>query len=492
MKRILALFFVIVMLGTLFVSCNADDDGDSENPKGPQDTEGPYDANGYLKDDLPKLDFGDETVTILYWNDGEHDEFNIKNSSDDMLKNSIYYRNVTTEERLGIKLDFVGTPGWDTPTYVNTVNQDILSGLYSYDILASFSMTIASCATSGLCDDLMKSEYINFDQPWWPKRLTEEATINRKLYFASGDISTSALYEMYMVFYNIDMFEDNNINEDPVALALDGKWTFDKLYEYAAVVGYQEMTNDGVANDGDIFGFILEDATIDPIFFAADLKMFSHNNMGSISVDESCFGQRAATFIDDFNRFLHSSGDAYFRAKTSDLSARTTGEMFSRGEALMTIGRACWARDIFANTEGLEYGILPVPKASENQEDYVSALYARDSFYAISSGCTIKNIASATLECMASESYRQVTPVLFETIMKLRYSPTAASSQVYDIVRESISFDLSRIYHRALQSKPLYYFRDAIKDNTSWGANAANNKKQLNRLIQDYILSKIA
>ena len=155
----------------------------------------------------------------------------------------------------------------------------------------------------------------------------------------------------------------------------------------------------------------------------------------------------------------------------------------------MTIGRACWARDIFATVEGLNYGILPVPKASEDQQEYVSALYARDTFYAISIGSSIDDVAAATMECMASESYRRVTPVLFETIMKLRYSPTAASSQVYDIVRESISFDLSRIFHRALSSMPLYVFRNAVKDNAPWGANASTTTRQLNKMIEEYIMN---
>ena len=217
--------------------------------------------------------------------------------------------------------------------------------------------------------------------------------------------------------------------------------------------------------------------------------MFSHDNTGGISVDDSCFSSTASNFIDNFNSFLHTSGDAYFRPKSTDLSARTTGEMFARGEALMTIGRACWARDIFAHTEDLEYGILPVPKATAEQEKYVSALYARDTFYAISAGTPIDDISAATMECLASESYRRVTPVLFETIMKLRYSPTAASSRVYDIVRESISFDLSRVYHRALSSIPLYVFRNAVKNNTPWGANAANTTRQLNRMIEEYIMN---
>lgn len=487
MKKILALLAACLVLLTLIVGCSSDETANDNSGKPNED--GRYDPSLYEEDDLPELDFGGEKVTVLFWNDGEHDEFEITEASDDMLKNSIYERNRTVSQRLGIEFEYVGVPGFETPPFEKELYDDIFAGACDYDLVASFSMTVAACATSGLCNDLLDYDYLNFDKPWWPERLTDEATISRQLFFAAGDISTSTLYEMYMVFYNIDMFEEYKISEDPTALALDGKWTWDKLYEYASYVGYEEHSNDNVPSDGDRFGFILEDATIDPIFFSAGLRMFSHDNTGGISVDESCFSSTASNFIDTFNSFLHTSGDAYFRPKSTDLSARTTGEMFSRGEALMTIGRACWARDIFAATESLEYGILPVPKATEDQEEYVSALYARDTFYAISAGSSIDDIAAATLECMGSESYRRVTPVLFETIMKLRYSPTAASSQVYDIVRESISFDLSRIFHRALNKVPLYVFRDAVKNNAPWGANSADTTRQLNNMIEEYIMS---
>lgn len=486
MKKIIALLAACLVLATLVVGCGPDEAANDAGADLNQD--GLYDQSLYEKDDLPECDFDGEIVTVLFWNDGEHDEFDIAEPSDDMLKNAIYSRDKTVESRLHVELDYIGTPGFETPPFQKELYDDIFSGACDYDLVASFSMTVAACATANLCNDLLDYDYLNFEKPWWPESLTEQATINRKLYFAAGDISTSTLYEMYMVFYNIDMFGEYKIAEDPVALALEGNWTWDKLYEYASYVGYEERTHDNVPSDGDRFGFILEDATIDPIFFSAGLRMFSHDNTGGISVDESCFGDNASAFIDDFNRFLHTSGDAYFRPKSTDLSARTTGEMFSRGEALMTIGRACWARDIFASVESLDYGILPVPKANADG-DYVSALYARDTFYAISAGSDIDSIAAATMECMASESYRRVTPVLFETIMKLRYSPTAASSQVYDIVRESISFDLSRVYHRALDSVPLYVFRNAVKDNTPWGANATSVTRQLNRMIEEYIMN---
>lgn len=478
--RAISLLLVCFMLASLLVACNKPDDKDDGN-KPPEDIE--------YADNLPQLDFKDEIVTVLYWEDNYYDEFGVTQASDDMVQNAVYYKNVTVEDRLNIKFEYAPTPGntQNTAAFVQTLKSDISSGLYDYDIIGCYSLTTASCATSGLLADLNKLDYVDFDQPYWPERLTEEATILRKLYFASGDISTSYIYEMYLMFYNLGMIDDYSGLEDPISLAVDGKWTWDKFYELASVVGGGGDTNsDGVIGDGDLFGFIGEHGSICPVFFSADLKMFSHNNMGSISVDEQCFGSKADDFISEFNSFIHSSGEAFMR------TGGVKPDLFADGYTLFYISRASDAKTRYAAKDGLEYSILPMPKYDENQENYVSTQANGYSLYGISSGCPIMEVADATFECMASESYRQVTPVLFETVMKYRYAPTAEASQVYDIVRETMNFDLSRIFHKALESKPQYYFKDCIRDNSNWSANATSTKKLLNKMIQDVILTPLS
>lgn len=449
----------------------------------------------YEKDDLPDLDYGGDTLTILYWNDNFHDEFNVIEPSDDMVKNAVYTRDRTVKQRLNINLEYVGAPGWETGPFVSRLHGDVFSGNCEYDIACSASITVASCATSNLCEDLLDYDYINFEKPWWPDALTEEATILGKLYFASGDISTSYLYEMYINFFNLDMVEEYRISDDLTQLALDGKWTWEKFYELANVVGYDEKNNVAGANNGDRFGFIIETGAIDCAFYSAGFNMFSHNRTGGISVDEECFGVRADNFVSELNNFIHHSGSVFYttpKSEGNDDANDTKSSskwMFSRGEALFIFGRAIAAKDVFAKAEGLRYGILPIPKYSEEQEQYVSTLTNQFTLYAISIGSHDADMASAAIECMASESYRQVTPVLYETIMKLRYAPTAASSQIYDIVRETTTFDLSRIFHRALDSIPEWIFKNAIANEESWGAKATTSTTMLNRIINDVIMS---
>ena len=493
-KKIISII-AIALAGVLLISAlifglvlgrgSNDDNDDDYVPK----------DDPYEKDDLPALDYGGDTLTILYWQDNFHDEFNITETSDDMVKNAVYNRDRAVKRRLNINLNYIGTPGWETADFVAFLRKDISSGACEYDLACSASITVASCATSNLCEDLLDYDYINFNKPWWPEALTDEATILNKLYFASGDISTSYLYEMYINFYNLDMVEEYRISEDFTKLALDGKWTWDKFYEYSNVVGHVENNGEPGANNGDIFGFIIETGAIDCAFYSAGLNMFSHDRLGQVSVDEECFGAKADSFIFELNNFIHRSGSVFYTEPKSEHNddandtQKSSKWMFSRGESLFIFGRAIIAKDVFSSATGLRYGILPIPKYDEEQEQYVSTLTNQFTLYAISIGSHDAEMASAALECMASESYRQVTPVLYETIMKLRYAPTAASSQVYDIIRETTTFDLSRIFHRALEKVPEWIFKNAIKNDENWGAKATTSTRQLNRLIDDVIMS---
>ena len=133
MKKIICLLLAILSL--LLVACNQNDNNNDDDRPNVPNRDGEYDENGYLNDDLPELDYNDEPVTVLYWEDNFHDEFEITESSDDMLKNAVYYRNVTTEERLGIKFNYVSTPGWETAPFVAFVKRDVQSGSNEYDIV---------------------------------------------------------------------------------------------------------------------------------------------------------------------------------------------------------------------------------------------------------------------------------------------------------------------------------------------------------------------
>ena len=134
-----------------------------------------------------------------------------------------------------------------------------------------------------------------------------------------------------------------------------------------------------------------------------------------------------------------------------------------------------------------EYGIVPVPKYDEAQENYVTCLGFPYSMYSISIASRNTDAAAATLECLASEAYREVTPMLLETSMKLKYSSDNEASIMYDFIREGVSIDIGRIFCTELSNFTYSTFRDRCSQNTpnAWASAYRAAEKKMTRALQD-------
>jgi hypothetical protein len=81
------------------------------------------------------------------------------------------------------------------------------------------------------------------------------------------------------------------------------------------------------------------------------------------------------------------------------------------------------------------------------------------------------NRAAAVMECLASESYRQVTPALFETTMKIKYAEDEKTSEIYDLIKTNIDFDPARIYVKEFGGDLASLFKNCvIQNSTAWSS----------------------
>ena len=80
-------------------------------------------------------------------------------------------------------------------------------------------------------------------------------------------------------------------------------------------------------------------------------------------------------------------------------------------------------------------------------------------------------MTGAVLECLGSEGYRQVTPALFETSMKLKYASGQDDSDMYDLIRSSIYIDLGRIFTTSFSNVTYSAFRSTLhRLSTNWAS----------------------
>ena len=93
-----------------------------------------------------------------------------------------------------------------------------------------------------------------------------------------------------------------------------------------------------------------------------------------------------------------------------------------------------------------EYGVVPMPKMNSQQDRYYTHLSNTYDTWCVSYNAKNQDVISAVLECMASEAYRQIGPTYYDTYVKLRYASNERLAPMYDLVRDSVTFDLIYLY----------------------------------------------
>lgn len=478
LKRSVCLVLTVVMLLLTLVaavSCadSGDDntDGATTTPAGgTADTtpapagEDTTPADVLEADDLPyDLDFGQESIDFLAWKQGVT-EYYAEEQNGDAVNDAIYYRNLDVEERLGVKLNFEIIPGNSSAfrDYCQTVMNTVNSGDSSYDAIACYLRSAGVLTLQHGLEDLLSVDYVNFEKPWWPASLTELNTVNDKLFFMSGDIATSLLYQMMFMIYNTELGADLAL-EDPQLLALDGKWTQDALFTMATNV-YADLDASGDKSEGDRYGlFSYLHPNLDIFYMGAGMNYLQPTDDGELKLSDDILSEKSYGIIDKLNALFYSSNDGFFAKNISDDS------VLMAGNALFYNITGQLLTQTFYNSE-MSYSIMPAPKYDEAQANYLTPVSFTHSMYCIPTSAANPNMSGAVLECMASEGYRQVTPALFESSFKYKYSQGENDAKMFEFIRSGVVFDIGRPFFDELggdSSSPIRVWRQQIEN----GAN---------------------
>ncbi len=451
----------------------------------------PYDENGFLLDTLdPTLDFNEETVTTLYWEDREWGgivdlEFFVEEKNGENVNDALYKRNETVEDRLNINFEWIGTAGsgfnGGIENYLSMVRKSNDAGDLAYDMLGGYALSIGVCAQNGLLMDLNEVEHIDFEKPWWPEKLTEQAIIKDKLYFASGDISQSLIYMMYVCYFNKGLLEDYQL-ESPYDLVLNNEWTLSKVFEMATGV-YEDINGNGVKDLGDQYGFYCNLLHGDAFLWGSGTNVIVNNGEEGLALNPEYSSERTQNILTQVCTFFFDTNDGYMHPKFGFEQVLE----FVSGHALFYYDRLSTAtRPDIRDNENLVYGIVPIPVYDKMQTSFSTYLGDQLVLYAVPLKQDDTELSGAVMECMASEGYRQVSPELFGVAMKVKYSKDEVTSQMLDIARDCITFDLGRIFHTSLDGLPTVTWQNAVAyNNPNWASTLKRNKTVMSRRIDN-------
>ena len=425
----------------------------------------------------PSLNFGGETVSFLYWNDGQYEECYSDGETGEVVNDAIYRRNTAVEDSLGIRFEFIGEKGneYNEAPFALKVNNSIAAGDHAYDLICAYSYTAGLCTSQGLYYDLSDVEHLDFEKPWWPDMLINQSTINNKIYFVSGDISANAIYMMYVTFFNKTIHENFKL-EDPYKLVEEGKWTIDKQFEMCSGV-YADLNGNGTKDTGDRCGLYIYTLHFDSFLWGSDIFIVDSLN-DDVKFSADFLGEKTVSLQEKLKNWVYDTDNGLLVTQKDN-----NHQYFGNGFALFWNDR-CHQAINYAATN-VSYGILPIAKYDEAQESYVTIMGNPFSLYALPKDSQNTDMMGAVIECMASESYRTVSPALYEQSFKYKYSQDDVSAKMFDIAKGTVVFDLARIFSNSLDAYKSW--QKAIVGSTAWTTTVKGSERVWNKQLEKII-----
>jgi len=494
--RIIAMLLLVATCLTMVVACRDDSgEGSGEGTKvtttagGSGDSN--LDANGFIKDKVADTNYG-ETINILCWNQSTK-EYDIEELADDAddVDVALYNRNRKVEDRLGVELVYHPIDGGSTTTiesFTGELHKSTSSNLGTYDAVGAYTRCAGVSSTKGDYVNLKDVANIDTDMPWWPEEIISTNTVADRLYAATGDIATSLIYQMEFLVINQEFAEDLNLDVEEIqqnALAGNGAaggWTFDQMLNISANA-WDDADAIAGKSVGDKFGIIFTGHPLfDMFYMGAGLNYVASTEEG-LSISKDYWGPNSLALLTKFaNAFKQN---AYFYG-SADVTA---------GLSLMyTVTGATLAGSLRNAT--YTYHILPAPKLTNDQVDYFTAVQFPHSMYSIPIDAKDRDMSGAVLEVMASESYRQVTPVLFDKVFLYKLTNAVIDMNMLNLIRDRTTFDLGRTFFEVLggdTNGPVRLWRNlVVSGSTKIQGHVNQNLTRWNKILKEDIYAALS
>lgn len=491
--KLLAVILAVVSVFMCFASCGDNSSGqtDTTQPTGNLDSDKKLDDWGreYIEDSVPtELSFAGEknnTITFFTRNNNSYwaMEMDVDKTINDTLNDAIFYRNIAVEDRLGVNITQVSQQFDYAGQWNQTLRNSVLTKSGDYQAAAIYASQSCGLATEGIYLDVNTLNYLDLDKPWWNQHSREELELFNTLYFLTGDIAITQLLNAGMITYNKDLFKIYYGGLDIYEIVDNYDWTIDKLYELTSNI-HEDTNSNGMVDDGDTVGLV---------HWQYDSKDGGMMDLwvGALGISLTTKDESGIPYISVYNE--HSI-EAF--EKLQKLCVDNTGCL---GENTLKLTRfenskALFSTNILKDCETFRsmtdsYGALPLPMFDKEQGYY--GTYSQN-------GCSLivvcsalpdeqRDMVGATLELMAAESYRQLTPAYMEVCLRSKYSDSHDDARMYDLIVNGITMDFGYIY----SSKNIGYMISIFRDLTSDFAQNYEANKTLYEASLEELIDKL-
>ena len=442
LKKALAAFLAVASIACCFISCG--DSGTDTTAPNKQTENDNLDQYGreYIADSVPQdLRFdGEEVIFFTRSDDSYHAiEMDTDSTINDTVNDAIFYRNATVEDRLGITIGQISQPGcWGShESWLQTMRNSVLTKSGDYDCAAVYASQGSALATEGMYYNVNDIEYLDLEKIWWNQSLLSDLELFDTIYFLGGDLIITQISRAGLLVYNKTLWDEYFRGTNIYELVDTKQWTIDKLYELSSQVWVDENVS-GIVDDGDVVGFLdySGEGWVDLWIAALGVDITQKDSEGYPYI--SIYNERTVDAFAKLKRVnFENPGAIPFGTARSETAFSHNNVLFASSYL-----QACESLRNMTNP----YGALPMPMYDSEQDGYGSYPQNGCSLLTVLSTCQNTELIGATLELMAAESYRQVTPQYYEVCLKGKYSAAADDARMYDTIIQGIKLDFGFIY----------------------------------------------
>ncbi|MCI8388013.1 MAG: extracellular solute-binding protein [Clostridiales bacterium] len=390
---------------------------------------------------FPELDCDGDTFTVLNasttW--GFYHYMDFESQTGEMLDDEVYARNRFIEDKFNLELEIVED---DIDQNYNKYRTAILAQDDVYDVAYIRCDRMSSFMESGYLYNLLDYQEFQLDKPWWDQVITEKSLIGdkKKLYFAGNDFSLIGFEGTLCCYFNENMLDDLGL-ETPYNLVREGKWTIDKLGEYAAaganlngdtsfawnesgnaiygMASYEDSLNAFITGGGE--NYVTIDDKGQPVLISNPDRFYN--------IIEKAFNiySTEGEFI-----FMNGSGNSHYEM------------IFKNGRSLFTIA------EIKASSKYRDmddtFGIVPIPKYDENQDKY----YSHRTHICLTMSVPVTNQqperTGIIMDALSYLSSTNILPVFYNVKVAQKGLRNDDSIEMLGIISSSRSFDIGEGY----------------------------------------------
>ena len=357
--------------------------------------------------------------------------------SAEAMESAVYRRCLACEETYNFKIDFR-----QSESVRNEVSMQVSASLDEEDIFFEGWGALFAMSKAGYMRDLLEIPTLDLKNEWWDQNANVDLTLANRLFYTTGEMTTMDDMMTRYLYFNKNMVEDHHLS-NPYELVREGKWTLDRFGEMASSVT-DDVNGNGVYDYEDTFGLFFELTT--PQFFILGC------GRKYVTLDEEGYPQY--TFLQDSEDFTVLEKVAAILSKPTVYNVNDyvdLGEysnrfsyarsLFAAGRHLFTLGGA----DVITEFREMEdeFGILPMPKYTEEQKRYYHMIDTYTPLFAVPVTVAETYDLGYMMEYFSYEGMKILTPVFHETLLERKYTRDADSAEMLHLIFENKAYDLA-------------------------------------------------